>query len=199
MTGFDAICVYCGSSDRVPGEYLDAARRLARELKGKSPRLVYGGGSTGLMGALANEAIASGLDVLGIIPEVFNSPQLAHSSLGEMKVVRTIHERKARMAEIADAFIVLPGGYGTLDELFEILTWAQIGFHNKPVGILNCQGYFDPLMTFLDHVRHEGFVYQEHRELFVLHDDPKVLLDLMAAYVPPKNISRWVTREDGKL
>ncbi len=198
MTGFDAVCVYCGSSDRVSREYLDAARRLARALKGKSSRLVYGGGSTGLMGTLADEAIMSGLDVLGIIPEAFNTPNLAHNSLGEMQVVGTIHERKARMAEIADAFVALPGGYGTLEELFEILTWAQIGFHHKPVGILNCQGYFDPLMTFLDHVRREGFVYKEHRDLFILHDDPDILLDLMMAYVPPQNISRWVTREDGK-
>lgn len=151
------------------------------------------------MGTLANEAIMSGLDVLGIIPEAFNTPKLAHNSLGEMQVVGTIHERKARMAEIADAFIALPGGYGTLEELFEILTWAQIGFHHKPVGILNCQGYFDPLMTFLDHVQHEGFVYQEHRDLFILHDNPDILLEMMAAYIPPQNISRWVTREDGKL
>lgn len=199
MTEFNTVCVYCGSSDRVPGEYLDAARKLARALKDKSSRLVYGGGSTGLMGTLADEAIMSGLDVLGIIPEAFNTPHLAHNSLAEMQVVGTIHERKARMAETADAFIALPGGYGTLEELFEILTWAQIGFHHKPVGILNCQGYFDPLMTFLDHVRHEGFVYKEHRDLFILHDDPEILLDLMAAYIPPQNISRWVTREDGKL
>ena len=199
MTEFNTVCVYCGSSDRVPGAYLDVARRLARALKGKSSRLVYGGGSTGLMGTLADEAIMSGLDVLGIIPEAFNTPNLAHNSLGEMQVVGTIHERKARMAEVADAFIALPGGYGTLEELFEIMTWAQIGFHHKPVGILNCHGYFDHLMTFLDHVRQEGFVYKEHRDLFILHDDPEILLDLMAAYVPPQNISRWVTREDGKL
>jgi len=199
LTEFNTVCVYCGSSDRVPGEYLDVARRLARALKGKSSRLVYGGGSTGLMGTLADEAIMSGLDVLGIIPEAFNTPHLAHNSLGEMQVVGTIHERKARMAEIADAFIALPGGYGTLEELFEIVTWAQIGFHHKPVGILNCQGYFDHLMTFLDHVRQEGFVYKEHRDLFILHDDPEILLDLMAAYVPPQNISRWVTREYGRL
>ena len=199
MTEFNTVCVYCGSSDRVPGAYLDVARRLARALKGKSSRLVYGGGSTGLMGTLADEAIMSGLDVLGIIPEAFNTPNLAHNSLGEMQVVGTIHERKARMAEVADAFIALPGGYGTLEEMFEIVTWAQIGFHHKPVGILNCQGYFDHLMTFLDHIRQEGFVYTEHRDLFILHDDPEILLDLMAAYVPPQNISRWVTREDGKL
>ncbi len=196
MKEFDTVCVYCGSSDRVPGEYLDAARRLARALNGRSSRLVYGGGSTGLMGTLADEAIGSGLDVLGIIPEAFNTPQLAHDNLGDLQVVGTIHERKARMAELSDAFIALPGGYGTLEELFEILTWAQIGFHHKPVGILNCQGYFNHLMTFLDHVQHEGFVYQEHRELFVLHDDPDALLDRMAAYVQPVNISRWVSRED---
>ena len=197
MTTFDSICIYCGSSDHISRDYLEASRTMARALQGRCNRLIYGGGSTGLMGTLADEALACGLDVLGVIPKAFDTPQLAHTELGEMMVVDTIHERKARMAEMSDAFVALPGGFGTLEELFEILTWAQIGFHHKPVGILNTKGYFDPLIDFLDHIHTEGFLYEEHRDLLILHDDPIILLEHMGSYSPPRNLDRWITREEG--
>jgi uncharacterized protein (TIGR00730 family) len=158
--------------------------------------LIYGAGSTGLMGAVADGALEAGGQVTGVIPAFFNTPQLAHGSLTRLEIVDTIHQRKARMAEMADAFIALPGGYGTLEELFEILTWAQIGLHSKPVGLLNTLGYFDPLLAMVDHARNEGFIYAEHRALFTHADDPGSLLDALQAYRPPSGLDRWLNREE---
>ena len=140
---FNTVCVYCGSSDKVIDEFRFAAAELGKALSTVASRLVYGGGRTGLMGAVADAALESGLEVVGIIPEHFNVPLLAHTKLTETVIVDSMHSRKHRMAEMSDAFIMLPGGFGTFDEFFEILTWAQIGIHAKPIGNLNTAGYFD--------------------------------------------------------
>lgn len=158
--------------------------------------LIYGAGSTGLMGALANGALEAGGQVIGVIPGYFNTPQLAHSGLTRLEVVETIHQRKARMAELADAFIALPGGFGTLEELFEMLTWAQIGLHQKPIGLLNTRRYFDPLLNLVEHARTEGFIYTEHRELLTHTAEPEKLLDALANHSPPEGLARWVNREE---
>lgn len=156
--------------------------------------VIYGAGSTGLMGALADGALEAGGEVIGVIPEIFNTPVLAHSRLTRLEVVTSMHVRKARFAELADAFIALPGGFGTFEELFEILTWAQIGLHSKPVGVLNTNSYFDPLLHLVEHARREGFIYDEHRSLLVHSASPDNLLDQLSNHQPPDGLERWLTR-----
>ncbi len=190
------ICVYCGSSDRMRPEYIEAARQMGQTLAERGLRLVYGAGSTGLMGAVADGILAAGGEAIGIIPEMFNTPQLAHTRLTRLEIVGTMHQRKARLAELADAFIALPGGYGTFEEFFEILTWAQIGLHRKPVGLLNTNHYFDPLLAMVAHAQREGFIYDEHRALFVHADQPGALLDVLANHQYPQGLERWLTREE---
>lgn len=189
------VCVYCGSSDKLHPDYLAAARQMGAAIARRSLRVVYGAGSTGLMGAVAEGALESGGEVIGVIPEYFNTPRLAHNGLTELEVVPTIHQRKARMAELADAFIALPGGYGTFEELFEILTWAQIGLHTKPIGLLNVRGYFNPLIEMVDHARREGFIYAEHRALFQVAGQADELLSLLGNHTLPDGLERWMTRE----
>ena len=157
-------------------------------------RLVYGAGKTGLMGAVAEGVLQSGGQVTGVVPVLLNQPQLIHAGLTELEVVENIHQRKARMSELADAFIALPGGYGTFEELFETITWAQLGLHQKPVGLLNTLGYFDPLLELVQHALQEGFLYAEHRTLLLNTDDPDGLLDLLRQYQVPPNLDRWVNR-----
>jgi uncharacterized protein (TIGR00730 family) len=190
------ICVYCGSSDKIHPEYLEAARSMGAAIARRGLELVYGAGSTGLMGALADSALEAGGVVTGVIPGYFNTPQLAHAGLTRLEIVETIHQRKARMAEIADAFVALPGGFGTLEELFEILTWGQIGLHSKPVGLLNVRSYYDPLLVLVEHARAEGFIYSEHRALFTHAAEPDALLDALMNHVPPQGLGRWLTREE---
>jgi uncharacterized protein (TIGR00730 family) len=190
------ICVYCGSSDKMHPSYLQAAEEIGAAIAARGIRLVYGAGRTGLMGAVADGALQAGGEVIGVIPHYFNTPQLAHPGLTQLEVVETIHQRKARMAELADAFIALPGGYGTLEELFEILTWAQIGLHTKPVGILNARNYFDPLLLLIEHAYQEGFIYAEHRALFVHARQPEELLDSLANRAIPSGPNRWMSREE---
>jgi len=134
-------------------------------------------------------------EVIGVIPEMFNTPQLAHKRLTSFEVVPDMHTRKARIADVSDGFVALPGGFGTLEELFEILTWAQIGLHSKPVGLLNTSGFYDPLLVFLDRVEQEGFMYAEHNSLYSSSTDPDALLDLMSGYRPPNGLERWVERQ----
>ena len=191
-----SVCVYCGSSDKTNGEYLKAARAMGRSLAGHDLELIYGAGSTGLMGALADSALEAGGEVTGVIPGYFNTLQLAHNSLTRLEVVETIHQRKARMAELADAFIALPGGYGTFEELFEILTWAQIGLHSKPIGLLNAHRYFDPLLALIEHARAEGFIYEEHRQLFTYAEKPETLLEKMENHRNPAGLERWLKRDE---
>ena len=199
MNAIQKVCVFCGSSDKVGEPYLKAASEMGQALARRNLTLVYGAGGTGLMGALADAALAGGAHVIGITPESFNTPQLMHPNLQDLHVVKTMHERKALMVDISDAFIALPGGYGTLEELFEILCWAQVGLHRKPVGVLDSLGYFEPLNTLIDHARKEGFIYEEHRGLLIRHADPDALLDQMATYRPPEGLDRWVDRlEEGQ-
>jgi len=189
------ICVYCGSSDKVHPDYLGGARQLGAILARRGMQLVYGAGSTGLMGAVANGVLENGGEVTGVIPSYFNTSQLAHHGLTRLEVVETIHVRKARLAELADAFIALPGGYGTFEEFFEILTWAQIGLHKKPIGLLNLRDYFAPLMQMVKQAQKEGFIYDEHRSLFHIQANPDRLLDALANHKSPENLGRWLNRE----
>jgi uncharacterized protein (TIGR00730 family) len=157
-------------------------------------QLVFGGGSTGLMGAVADAVLDAGGEVIGILPEHFNKPELAHSRLTRLELVDGMHARKARMAELADAFVALPGGFGTLEEFFEILTWAQIGLHRKPVGLLNVYSYFDDLLKFLKHANEEGFTFWEHQKLYRQAERPEDLLEALAAYRSPEGLERWMQR-----
>ena len=147
------------------------------------------------MGAVADGTLDAGGQVVGVIPEIFNTPQLAHNGLHRLEIVETMHIRKQRLADQADAFIALPGGYGTFEELFEILTWAQIGLHSKPVGLLNTAGYFEPLLQMVEHASSEGFLYEEHPGLLLRSREPAGLLDALDEYRPPAGLERWVARE----
>jgi hypothetical protein len=167
---------------------------MGAEIARRGLNLVYGGGCTGMMGALADGALDQGGTVTGVLPQAFDVPELAHPRLSEKRVVSSMHARKALMAELADAFVALPGGLGTLEELFEILTWAQLGLHSRPVGVLNVHGYFDPLLTVIEHARREGFIYDEHRRLLLAAFEPGRLLELLAGYEPPPGLGRWLWR-----
>ena len=178
------ICVFCGSREGSRTRYREAARRLGALVCEHGLGLVYGGGRIGLMGLIADEVLSRGGEVIGVIPDFLAEPEVAHGGLTELRVVRTMHERKAMMAELADGFIALPGGYGTLEEFFEILTWAQLGLHDKPCALLNVAGYFDPLLALVDHALGEGFVRPHHRPLMLDDDDPERLLERMAKHRP---------------
>lgn len=188
------ITVYCGSADGLHPDYYAAARQMGALLAAQRIRLVFGAGKTGLMGAVADGAIAAGGHVIGVIPESLNTPALAHAGLHALEVTPDIQLRKARMSELADAFIALPGGYGTFDELFETLTWAQIGLHRKPVGLLNIRRYFDPLLQLVSNACSEGFIYPEHRDLFCAEESPANLLTALQSFVTPAGLERWVNR-----
>lgn len=194
MGNIQNICIYCGSSDQINDEYLQAAGDMGAALVERGLRLVYGGGGTGMMGALADSVLENGGEVIGIIPTMFETPELLHTGLTELIVVDDINTRKTRMAEMADAFVALPGGFGTFDELFEILTWSQIGLHRSPVGILNTLEYFTPLLAVIEHARQEGFIYNEHIELLITESDSQALLTRMEAFERPQNLERWVQR-----
>ncbi len=190
------ICAYCGSSDKMHPDYLTSAYQMGQAIARRGIHLVYGAGSTGVMGALANGVLEARGEVTGVIPKLFQTPQLMHTDLTNVEIVDTMHQRKARLAEIADAFVALPGGYGTFEELFEMLTWAQIGLHRKPIGIFNVRGYFDPLLSMVEHAREEGFIYAEHSTMFVCHDQPEALLEALTKHAYPDGLERWLTRPD---
>ena len=175
-----SVCVFTGSSAGIRPEYREAARDLGRLLAQRGIGIVYGGAHVGLMGAVADAALDAGGSVIGVIPQALVAKEIAHTGLTELRVVASMHERKAMMADLADAFVTLPGGLGTLEEFFEVLTWAQLGLHGKPCGLLNVCGYFDGLLTFTDHAAAEGFVRREHREMVFVADSPVVLLDRLA-------------------
>jgi uncharacterized protein (TIGR00730 family) len=190
------ICVYCGSANQASQEYFHAARQMGETLARRGLGLIYGGGKTGLMGALADSMVANGGQATGVIVESMNTPELAHTRLSRLEVTGTIHQRKARMYELADGYIALPGGYGTLDELFETLTWSQIGEHNKPVGLLNVNGYYDSLLAMLDRALKEKFLFPEHRQTLLCDSQPDDLLDAMEAYRPAlEAVKRWMTQD----
>jgi uncharacterized protein (TIGR00730 family) len=191
-----SICVYCGSANRASQEYIRAAHQMGETLARRGLTLIYGGGKTGLMGALADSVVENSGEVTGVIVENMNTPELAHTRLTRLEVSATIHQRKARMYELADGYIALPGGYGTLDELFETLTWAQIGEHCKPVGLLNVNGYYDALLAMLDRALEEKFLFPEHRRALLCDSQPEALLDAMSAYRPPlEAVSRWMRQD----
>jgi uncharacterized protein (TIGR00730 family) len=185
------ICVYCGSSPGDRPVYAEQARELGRRLAARGLGLVYGGGHVGLMGTIADATLAAGGEVIGIIPQRLVDAELAHRGLTSLEIVDSMHTRKARMAELADAFIALPGGFGTLDELFEILTWAQLGLHGKPCGLVEVENYFAPLVAWADGAVAAGFVRPAHRELLMIDTDQDRLLDRLAAHEPVA-ISKWV-------
>lgn len=171
------ICLFCGSSPRVDDRYLDLARDFGTAVAVRGIELVYGGGRTGLMGAAADGALAAGGRVIGVIPRALADLEVAHAGLTDLQLVDSMHERKARMADLSAAFAALPGGLGTLDEWFEIWTWAQLGFHHKPIGLLNFEGFFDPLLAFLDQLVDGGFVRPEHRAMAAVERDCETLLE----------------------
>lgn len=189
-----SIAVYCGSSDEVAPLYIEAARNIGEVIARRGLQLVFGGGGTGLMGAVADAVLDAGGEVIGVLPNRFNKPELAHGRLTRLELVEGMHPRKARMAELADAFVALPGGLGTMEEFFEALTWAQLGLHSKPVGLLNVNGYFDYLLKFLEHANHEGFTFWEHQKLYRAAEKPEELLDALASYSPPDGLERWMQR-----
>jgi len=192
-----SICVYCGSSDSVSQDYLAAARQMGRVLASRGVRLVFGGGKTGLMGAVADGALEGDGEVVGVMIPSMNTAALAHIGLTRMDVVPTMHARKARMHELSDGYIALPGGFGTMDELFETVTWAQVGAHEKPVGLLNAKHYYDPLLNALKHSVHEGFIFQEHLDSLACESDPEMLLDVMGNYQHPHAaVKRWMREGD---
>ncbi len=176
------ICVYCGSSPGKHAEYIESARVLARELVNRNIGLIYGGVSVGIMGEIADTVIDCGGEVIGVIPKTFVDKKISHNGLSELRIVDSMHERKAIMAEAADGFVALPGGLGTLEELFEVLTWSQLGFHKKPCGLLNVKGYYDNLALFFDHAVEEQFIKNSCRKNLLIEDTPKKLLNLMSTY-----------------
>ncbi len=169
---------------------------MARHIAERGIQLVYGAGKTGLMGAVADGVLAAGGQVIGVVPRNLNSPALIHANLTRLEVVDDIHTRKARMNALADALIALPGGYGTFDELFEALTWAQIGLQLKPIGLLNIRGYFNPVMAMIEHALAEKFIYPEHVELLRIADTPEQLIRSLEDFQIPENLGRWVNREE---
>jgi uncharacterized protein (TIGR00730 family) len=188
------ICVFAGSSAGARSEYTDAARRLAGELVRRGLGLVYGGGSIGLMGVLADAVLAAGGDVIGVIPRGLASRELAHPGLTELRVVDSMHERKAVMASLADGFIALPGGLGTLEETLEVLTWAQLGIHMKPVGAVNVAGFYDPLVALLASGVREGFIHRQWVGLLLFADTPAALLDRFGDWRPSPAPRAWLDR-----
>jgi uncharacterized protein (TIGR00730 family) len=187
------ICVFCGSNGGARPEYLDAAQNLGRALAARSMALVYGGAGVGLMGAVADAVLAAGGEVIGVMPRRLVEREVAHRRLRDLRVVGSMHERKALMAELADAFIALPGGLGTLEEFFEVWTWAQLGEHTKPLGMLNVAGYYDPLLAFFDHLVRERFIRPEHRAMVLVEEEAGTLLSGFASYNPPV-VSKWIDR-----
>jgi uncharacterized protein (TIGR00730 family) len=179
------ICVFCGSSPGAKPEYIQAARRLGFILAQRKIGLVYGGGKIGMMGQLAQSALENGGEVIGVIPRELAEKKLAFTGLADLRIVESMHERKSLMAELSDAFIALPGGLGTLEEFFEVLTWAQLGLHNKPCGLLNTGQYYTQLTGFLDHLVEQRFLVPAHRSMLLIEEHPEALLEQFAAYRPP--------------
>jgi uncharacterized protein (TIGR00730 family) len=185
------VCVYAGSNPGSNPAYAEATTALGNELAARGIGIVYGGGKVGLMGVIADTVLAAGGEAIGVMPQALIDREIGHAGLTELKVVDSMHERKALMAELADAFIALPGGIGTLEELIEIYTWSQLGIHDKACGVLNVRGYYDGLATFLDHAVSEGFLRAQHRAVLSISADPAELLDALAAYEPPR-VSKWL-------
>ena len=192
---FDNICVYCGSSAGVEAEYTRKASALGTEIARRGYGLVYGGGNLGLMGAVSRAAHSGGATVYGIIPGPLAAKEIAGETIGNIEVVETMHQRKARMAELADAFITLPGGFGTLEELFETISWIQLGIHSKPMGLLNVNGFYDQLRQMLEHQIDQGFIPFRYHQLLVIEEDPSALIDGLLCHETPGSSVQWITSE----
>jgi hypothetical protein len=192
MPNLRSICVFCGSSPDVDELYMASAREMGRLLASQGLRIVYGGGRLGLMGALADAAVAAGGDIVGVIPGALVDKEVAHRGLSELRVVASMHDRKALMAELADGFVALPGGIGTLEEFFEIWTWGQLGLHHKPFGLLNVGGFYDPLLAFLDQLADRRFLRREHRDMVHMRAVTSDLLHAMANY-RPIDVWQWLS------
>jgi uncharacterized protein (TIGR00730 family) len=195
MTAIKSICIYCGSSPGRLDAYSSAAFSVAEALVSRNIRLVYGGASIGIMGLLADQVLKLGGQAIGVIPKALAHKEVAHQQLTELHITQSMHERKMRMAELADGFIALPGGIGTLEELFEIWTWAQLGIHSKPCGLLNVEGYYDSLIGFLDHVLAEQFVKMHHHAMLIVESKPDKLLDRYVNYQPPV-VKHWIGKNE---
>ncbi len=190
-----SLCVFCGSRSGTEAAYDEAARALGRALAADGIRLVYGGGRVGLMGVVADAALGAGGEVVGVIPRALLEREIAHSGLTDLRVVGSMHERKALMSELSEGFIALPGGTGTLEEFFEVLTWAQLGEHRKPCALLNAGRYYDPLLAVFDHMVQQGFLSEEHRAMVLVETGPEALLEVLAGYVPPR-VVKWVDQAE---
>jgi len=192
------ICVFCGSSAGARPEYRQAAERLGEVIAARGLSVVYGGGRVGLMGAVADSALAAGAEVIGVIPRALALKEIAHNGLTALHVVDSMHARKAMMAELADAFVALPGGFGTFEEFCEIITWGQLGIHRKPIGLLDIAGYYGPLISMFDHATAEGFVRAEHRALVLQASEPEELLERLASWRPDglESVEKWIRRDE---
>jgi len=189
------ICVFCGSNDGADPIFIKTAEEVGRFLARRGIELVYGGGRVGLMGKIADTVMHNGGSVIGIIPRALAEKEVAHGGLTKLRVVGSMHERKAIMAELSDGFIALPGGFGTFEELCEIITWAQLGFHSKPCGFLNIDGYYDPLIELFDNATREKFVRPEHRRLVLIESEIEKMFDLMVTYKPP-DLEKWINKDE---
>jgi uncharacterized protein (TIGR00730 family) len=190
-----SLCVFCGSSPGARSDYAATARMLGASLARRAVRLVYGGARVGLMRELADAVLHAGGEVTGVIPESLRAREVAHTDLRDLRIVGSMHERKALMSDLADGFLAIPGGAGTLEEFFEMWTWAQLGIHRKPCGLLNVHGYFDGLLTFLDHAVSERFLLREHRAMVLVDDDAERLLERFIAYRAP-DVEKWIDRTE---
>lgn len=188
------IAVFCGSSSGRRPEFLQAATALGRLLAERGIGIVYGGASVGLMGAVASAAREAGGEVIGVLPQSLMDRELAHTGLSELHIVGSMHERKAKMADLADAFLALPGGIGTLEELFEVWTWGVLGYHRKPCGLLNVGGFYDGLVSFLDHVVEDEFLRPVYRNMLLVESSPEAMLDAIHRYTPP-TVPKWVNAD----
>jgi uncharacterized protein (TIGR00730 family) len=189
-----SVCVFCGSSPGARPDYMEAAAQLGVLLARRQIRLVYGGASVGLMRAVADAVLEAGGEVTGVIPEALRAREIAHTGLQDLRIVPSMHERKALMSDLADAFLGLPGGAGTLEEFFEVWTWAQLGIHRKPCGLLNVAQYFNGLLTFLDHAVGERFLRPEHRAMVLVDEDAERLLGRLETFRPP-HVAKWIERD----
>jgi len=190
------VCVFCGSSPGARAAYAEATAEVARLLVGEGIGVVYGGGQVGLMGVLADTVITAGGEVTGVMPQALVDREIGHTAISDLRVVGSMHERKALMTELSDAFIALPGGAGTLEELFEVYTWAQLGLHSKPCGLLDVEDYYSGLAAFLDHAVRERFLREEHRAALLVERDPRTLIDRLRAFEPRAVTPKWIDREE---
>jgi uncharacterized protein (TIGR00730 family) len=190
-----SVCVFCGSRSGTEPAYEEAARAVGRTLADKGITLVYGGGHVGLMGVVADAALGAGGEVVGVIPRALLEREIAHTGLTDQRVVDSMHERKALMSDLSEGFVALPGGTGTLEEFFEVLTWAQLGEHRKPCGLLNADGYYDPLLSVFDHMVTKGFLSEEHRSMVLVETEPEPLLEAFERYRPPE-VPKWIDRDE---